>query len=307
MKMNCQNRGGREYMKEGLNLPRLLAMVGVALMFVGMVRAQEQPFRFAGTTCPATPYLHCPDSECSGATVVNQGNVVEMILLGADGSMLSKESYKYEFDQLGNWTKLISSVAVYENGKIVFEPTGITYRTISYYYNQAIEKLNASSPKSNGASAPSSSSTLSPNSTASSTDSARLSTPSGQLTATSQPLSAAANAHAKTEMVKAPASVSPAAPASVSPAKNGTLAPESSEATSTPSEIRTTPDSPPATSVVQHVAEEDMRNAAIELPQPEYSAAALQAQASGKVKVQVLVDETGHVTTAKATSGHPLL
>src|ERR1700682_1251351 len=65
-------------MKESSNLIRLLAMVGAVVAFAGTVSAQEQPFRFAGTTCPATPYLHCPDNECSGATVVNQGNVVEM-------------------------------------------------------------------------------------------------------------------------------------------------------------------------------------------------------------------------------------
>ena len=65
-------------MKESLSLIRLLAMVAAVVMFAGMASAQEQPFRFAGTTCPATPYLHCPDSECSAALVVNQGNVVEM-------------------------------------------------------------------------------------------------------------------------------------------------------------------------------------------------------------------------------------
>src|SRR5712691_4788568 len=78
MKMKGQNYTGGNYMKESLNLIRLLAMVGAVLMFARMASAQEQPFRFAGTTCPATPYLHCPDSECSGATVVNQGAVVEM-------------------------------------------------------------------------------------------------------------------------------------------------------------------------------------------------------------------------------------
>ena len=65
-------------MKESLCLIRLLAMGGAILVFSQTANAQEQPFRFAGTTCPVTPYLHCPDSECSGATVVNQGNVVEM-------------------------------------------------------------------------------------------------------------------------------------------------------------------------------------------------------------------------------------
>src|SRR6266852_5662267 len=78
MKMKSQNHTGGNYMKESPSLIKLLAMVGALVMFAGTASAQEQPFRFAGTTCPATPYLHCPDSECSGATVVNQGNVVEM-------------------------------------------------------------------------------------------------------------------------------------------------------------------------------------------------------------------------------------
>src|SRR5260370_28323534 len=78
MKMKGQNHTGGNYMKELLNLIKLLAMVGAVVMFAGTASAQEQPFRFAGTTCPATPYLPCPDSERSGATVVNQGNVVEM-------------------------------------------------------------------------------------------------------------------------------------------------------------------------------------------------------------------------------------
>jgi hypothetical protein len=63
-------------MKKSTNLIGLLVALGAVLAFAGMASAQDQPFRFAGTTC--TPYLHCPDSECSGATVVNQGNVVEM-------------------------------------------------------------------------------------------------------------------------------------------------------------------------------------------------------------------------------------
>jgi TonB family protein len=240
-----------------------------------------------------------------------KGNVVEMILRSPDGSMLSKESYKYEFDQLGNWTKMSSSVAVYENGKIVFEPTGITYRTISYYYNQAIEKLNPPSAKLKGVPAPSTSSTLLPNSTASSINAPRPSTPNAQVSATSPPLSGAVDEHAKTELVTATASVSPVktemvtVPASVSPAMSSTAVPESPVATS--SEIHTTPDKAPATSVIQHVAEEDLLKAAIDLPKPEYSEAALVAQASGKVTVQILVDETGQVTTAQATSGHPLL
>src|SRR5262245_5084101 len=65
-------------MKESRNLIGLLA-VAVAMSFAGTASAQENPFQFEGTTCAAgAPYLHCPDRECSSATVVNQGNVVEM-------------------------------------------------------------------------------------------------------------------------------------------------------------------------------------------------------------------------------------
>jgi len=65
-------------MKESGNLSRLLALIGVVLSCAGMASAQEQPLRIPGTTCSDIAYLHCPDRECSGATVVNQGNVVEM-------------------------------------------------------------------------------------------------------------------------------------------------------------------------------------------------------------------------------------
>src|SRR5262249_10406322 len=65
-------------MKESRNFIGLLA-VAVAVSFAGTASAQEKPFQFEGTTCAAgAPYLHCPDRECSSATVVNQGNVVEM-------------------------------------------------------------------------------------------------------------------------------------------------------------------------------------------------------------------------------------
>ena len=77
----------------------------------------------------------------------DNGNIVEMTLRGDDGSILSKETYKYEMDEMGNWKKMISSVAIYENGKVVYEPVEITYRTISYYFSQAVDKLVASNSK----------------------------------------------------------------------------------------------------------------------------------------------------------------
>ncbi|MBA2526096.1 MAG: TonB family protein [Pyrinomonadaceae bacterium] len=46
---------------------------------------------------------------------------------------------------------------------------------------------------------------------------------------------------------------------------------------------------------------------ALSLPKPAYPPIAKQAQASGKVVVQVVVDEKGNVVSARAVSGHPLL
>lgn len=50
-----------------------------------------------------------------------------------------------------------------------------------------------------------------------------------------------------------------------------------------------------------------MNDKAISLPTPAYPAIAKQAKASGKVVVQVLVDEKGNVVSALPVSGHPLL
>src|SRR5439155_4745466 len=75
----------------------------------------------------------------------DKGNMIEKVLRASNGSILGKETYKYEFDELGNWKKMTTSVAVYENGKLGFEPVEITYRTITYYYNEAIEKIATAS------------------------------------------------------------------------------------------------------------------------------------------------------------------
>jgi len=46
---------------------------------------------------------------------------------------------------------------------------------------------------------------------------------------------------------------------------------------------------------------------ALALPKPMYPPIAKQARANGPVNVQVLIDETGKVISAKAVAGHPLL
>src|SRR6476620_11136440 len=71
-----------------------------------------------------------------------KGNISEMTLLNTDGSLLSKEVYKYEFDFAGNWNKMTTSVAVIEGGKLSFEPTEVTYRAIMYYLDANMLRMS---------------------------------------------------------------------------------------------------------------------------------------------------------------------
>ena len=71
----------------------------------------------------------------------DKGNIIEMTLHGPDGSLVSKETYSYELDFVGNWTKMTTSVAVIEGGKINFEPTEVTYRTLTYYLDENLTKM----------------------------------------------------------------------------------------------------------------------------------------------------------------------
>ena len=48
----------------------------------------------------------------------DKGNISEMTLLNDDGSLVSKETYKYEFDFAGNWNKMTASVAVVDRRKV---------------------------------------------------------------------------------------------------------------------------------------------------------------------------------------------
>src|SRR5688572_25776160 len=70
-----------------------------------------------------------------------KGNISEMTLLNDDGSLLSKEVYKYEFDFAGNWNKMTTSVAVIEGGRMSFEPSEVTYRSIMYYLDESMAKM----------------------------------------------------------------------------------------------------------------------------------------------------------------------
>jgi tetratricopeptide (TPR) repeat protein len=69
-----------------------------------------------------------------------RGNIVEMTLRDDRGAILSREAYNYEFDKFGNWTKMTTSLVVFENGELKREPVEVTYRTVTYYFDDTVAK-----------------------------------------------------------------------------------------------------------------------------------------------------------------------
>lgn len=84
----------------------------------------------------------------------NKGNIVEMTLRGSDGSILSREAYEYEFDRFGNWTKMVTNLVVFEGGDLKREPIEVTYRTLTYYFDDAVAGIVDSKPRATAARLP---------------------------------------------------------------------------------------------------------------------------------------------------------
>jgi Flp pilus assembly protein TadD len=70
-----------------------------------------------------------------------RGNITEMTVRDDHGAILSREAYSYQFDKLGNWTKMVTSLVVFENGELKREPIEVTYRTVTYYFDDSIAKM----------------------------------------------------------------------------------------------------------------------------------------------------------------------
>jgi hypothetical protein len=64
-------------MPRSLAYLRAVALLGASIGVTGYAVAQDKTIQF-GTTCPTPPALHCPDSECAGTMVINQGPLTEM-------------------------------------------------------------------------------------------------------------------------------------------------------------------------------------------------------------------------------------
>jgi TonB family protein len=235
----------------------------------------------------------------------DKGNISEMTLLNTDGSLLSKEVYKYEFDFAGNWNKMTTSVAVIEGGKMSFEPTEVTYRSIMYYLDENMMKMAqpASQPAPPSAGQPNTSASVPAGNVAS----ANLE----NKTAAVVPKSSA-NSNSSNSTHKISPSLPGAAP-NASDKLSGlgsvelTGATPDSNVQATAVNIESEPPPPAPRPMLKPVSGGVLNGIALSLPSPSYPETARRLRTSGVVTVEVVVDETGKVISAVATSGPSLL
>lgn len=71
----------------------------------------------------------------------DRGNIVEMTMRDEKGMIINRESYSYEFDSIGNWTKMVTDLVLFEDGELKREPVEVTYRTLTYYFDDSIAKM----------------------------------------------------------------------------------------------------------------------------------------------------------------------
>jgi len=233
------------------------------------VKTQNQYFPIEGATLTGREVYKYDD----------KGNISEMTLVNADGSLVSKEVYKYEYDSVGNWVKMNTSVAVVENGRIGFELTEVTYRTIFYYLDAAMM--------------------------------AKMSQPNGSAAANNAATSEAALQSSKPADSKPASALSPRT--SVDKLKLSTVTPLAGDFRSPSDEankrlVVANSDPPPAPRpLLKPVSGGVLNGKALSLPAPAYPELARRMRTGGLVEVEVVVDENGKVISARALSGPPSL
>jgi TonB family protein len=222
-----------------------------------------------------------------------KGNISEMTLLNADGTLLSKEIYKYEFDFLGNWNKMTTSVAVVDARGITFEPTEVTYRSIMYYLDENMLKTVPGAP---GAVAPpaapvTASTTTKPTSEPKTTDSKANSSKSDSRKKNAPELPAASAS--TTQIVSLPVEMK-----------------TSGVATNQEVYVNLDAEPPPPPGprpILKPISGGVLNGTALSLPQPFYPEAAKRMRTSGIVTVEVVLDESGKVVSANAVNGPTIL
>ena len=226
----------------------------------------------------------------------DKGNISEMILLNDDGSLMSKETYKYEFDFAGNWNKMITSVAVVDSGRMSFEPTEITYRSIMYYLDENMVKM---------ATAPATTAAAQPNAVPASGNPTTNNTV--KTTSEPKPQPPVEIATNKQPAVNKAAQSVPAASMSGDRLSAGTPVEVKNTGPSTSSPSIVLDSEPPPTSapkpILRPVSGGVLNGAATFLPPPMYPETAKRMRTSGVVTVEVVIDENGKVISANAANG----
>jgi TonB family protein len=264
------------------------AVLEVAAYDIKGNKIENQYFPIAGATLTGKEVYKYDD----------KGNISEMTLLNGDGSLLSKEIYKYEFDFAGNWNKMTTSVAVIEGGRMSFEPSEVTYRSIMYYLDEnMIRMAQPSAPTATQTSSPSTvpaGNVAAVNSETKSTLLAAKPTANNNSSSsqkTSAPLPSSVNTADK---------VSGLGTVEVGNARSNT------EFQAPVVQLESEP--PPAPKpFLKPVSGGVLNGTAVSLPSPNYPEAAKRLRIGGLVSVEVVVDETGKVISAVATSGQAVL
>jgi TonB family protein len=222
----------------------------------------------------------------------DKGNISEMILLNEDGSLMSKEVYRYEFDFAGNWNKMVTMVAVIDSGKMSFEPSEITYRSIMYYLDENMVKM-ATATAVPPATQPSPSASPA-NSNAVKTNSEPKPQPPVEVAANKQP---AGNKSAQSLPAASTDKIDTGNPVEV---KNVPSSSSSNPKVVLDSEP---PPSPAPRPILRPVSGGVLNGAAVYLPAPSYPETAKRMRTSGLVTVEVVIDENGKVISATAENG----
>jgi TonB family protein len=244
-------------------------------------KVENQYFPIAGATLTGKEVYKYDD----------KGNISEMTLLNPDGTLLSKEIYKYEFDFAGNWNRMTTSVAVVDSRGITFEPSEVTYRSIMYYLDENMVKMvqpaaattpaaTTQPPAANNTSKPvADPKTTSTNKTR---DTRKTVTPD---------LPAASNA--ATQLAAAPLDV-----------KSPSVSTNQAVVVNLDSEP---PPSPGPRPILKPISGGVLNGTAISLPAPLYPEAAKRSRTQGIVSVDVVLDESGKVISANASGGPAML
>jgi protein TonB len=252
-----------------------------------------------------------------------RGNISEMTLLNNDGTLMSKETYRYEYDFAGNWNKMTTSVAVVDGGRLTFEPSEVTYRSIMYYLDENMVRMVTPGATPTGAAVVPNPATASPataNPATASPSPANTNVPAPNASVTNNapvrtPVEQKTPGRNKSDSRKNAANVAPALPtANTSTARlNSTGAVEArtspvDNSTNVPLvNLGDEPPPGPAPKPLKPVSGGVLNGTAINLPAPAYPEGAKRMKVQGVVTVEVILDETGKVISAEATSGPAML